>query len=145
MYIFNPSVLNRIEVKPTSIEKEVFPMMASEQELCAFELSGFWMDIGQPKDFLTGKWWFRLNSIEMLENKMLSIEMRLHFVCAGMCLYLTSLRQKNSTSLYQSSDEKRTIVGNVLVHESAKIGVGCRIGPNVTIGPNCVIEDGAYG
>lgn len=55
MYIFNPSVLNRIEVKPTSIEKEVFPSMASEEQLYAFELSGFWMDIGQPKDFLTGE------------------------------------------------------------------------------------------
>lgn len=55
MYIFNPSILERIEVKPTSIEKEVFPFMAKEQQLYAFELSGFWMDIGQPKDFLTGE------------------------------------------------------------------------------------------
>lgn len=54
MYIFNPSILDRIEIKPTSIEKEVFPFMAKEKELYAFELSGFWMDIGQPKDFLTG-------------------------------------------------------------------------------------------
>lgn len=55
IYIFNPSVLDRIEVKPTSIEKEIFPAMAEQQQLFAMELSGFWMDIGQPKDFLTGK------------------------------------------------------------------------------------------
>lgn len=55
MYIFNPSVLSRIELKPTSIEKEVFPMMAQDQQLYAFELAGFWMDVGQPKDFLIGK------------------------------------------------------------------------------------------
>lgn len=54
MYILNPSVLKRIELKPTSIEKEVFPKMCSDKELYAFELQGFWMDIGQPKDFLTG-------------------------------------------------------------------------------------------
>lgn len=54
MYIFNSSILERIEIKPTSIEKEVFPVMAKENQLYAFELSGFWMDIGQPKDFLTG-------------------------------------------------------------------------------------------
>lgn len=47
-------MLSRIELKPTSIEKEVFPFMASDQELYAFELSGFWMDVGQPKDFLIG-------------------------------------------------------------------------------------------
>ena len=56
MYILNPSVLNRIELKPTSIEKEVFPNMAQDGELYALELPGFWMDVGQPKDFLTGKY-----------------------------------------------------------------------------------------
>jgi mannose-1-phosphate guanylyltransferase len=55
MYIFNPSVLSRIELKPMSIEKEVFPFMSNDKQLYAFELNGFWMDIGQPKDFLTGK------------------------------------------------------------------------------------------
>lgn len=28
--------------------------MAQEDELFAFNLPGFWMDVGQPKDFLTG-------------------------------------------------------------------------------------------
>lgn len=55
MYILNPSVLNRIELRPTSIEKEVFPSMAQDGELYAMELPGFWMDVGQPKDFLIGK------------------------------------------------------------------------------------------
>jgi len=54
MYIFNPSILDRIEIRPTSIEKEIFPAMAESNELFAYELEGFWMDIGQPKDFLVG-------------------------------------------------------------------------------------------
>ena len=59
-----------------SLEKEVFPYMAKEEELYAFDLKGvvltvthvqwcqdtlqlivnigFWMDIGQPKDFIVG-------------------------------------------------------------------------------------------
>lgn len=61
IYIFNPSILNRIEIKPTSIEKEVFPIMAKECQLFAFELAGFWMDVGQPKDFLTGE--LKINAI----------------------------------------------------------------------------------
>ena len=40
LYIFKPSVLNRIEIKPTSIEKEVFPYMAREGELYSMELQG---------------------------------------------------------------------------------------------------------
>ena len=40
LYMFNTSILDRIEVKPTSIEKEVFPYMASEGELFCIELKG---------------------------------------------------------------------------------------------------------
>lgn len=59
------------QVKPTSIEKEVFPAMVREGQLFAMELQGFWMDVGQPKDFLT-----------------------------GMCLYLQSLRAKQPHKLH---------------------------------------------
>lgn len=109
MYIFSTSILDRIQVRPTSIEKEVFPFMASDQQLYSMELKGFWMDVGQPKDFLT-----------------------------GMCLYLDSLRDKQSPDLAKGP----CLVGNVIVDPSAKIGANCRIGPNVTIGPDVVIEDG---
>ncbi|KDO35843.1 hypothetical protein CISIN_1g046608mg, partial [Citrus sinensis] len=54
IYLLNPSVLDRIELKPTSIEKEVFPEIAVENKLFAMVLPGFWMDIGQPKDYITG-------------------------------------------------------------------------------------------
>ncbi|KAJ3093264.1 mannose-1-phosphate guanyltransferase [Physocladia obscura] len=54
IYIFNPAVLNRIEERPMSIEKEVFPFMAQDGQIHSMELPGFWMDVGQPKDFLTG-------------------------------------------------------------------------------------------
>lgn len=54
LYIFNPSILSRIELRPTSIEKEIFPHMAADGNLFAFELQGFWMDVGQPKDYLLG-------------------------------------------------------------------------------------------
>lgn len=30
IYLFNTSVLDRIEMKPTSIEREIFPIMAQE-------------------------------------------------------------------------------------------------------------------
>ncbi|KAK6008967.1 nucleotidyl transferase, partial [Ostertagia ostertagi] len=54
LYIFSPSILDRISLRPTSIEKEIFPKMADAGTLFAFVLSGFWMDVGQPKDFLKG-------------------------------------------------------------------------------------------
>ncbi|CAM8957890.1 hypothetical protein QQ045_017512 [Rhodiola kirilowii] len=109
IYLLNPSVLDKIELKPTSIEKEIFPKIAAEEKLYAMTLPGFWMDIGQPKDYIT-----------------------------GLRLYLDSLRKKSPSKLASGSN----VVGNVLVHESAKIGEGCLIGPDVAIGPGCVIESG---
>ncbi|GAB9472953.1 hypothetical protein Gpo141_00010118 [Globisporangium polare] len=54
IYIFNREILDRIQLRPTSIEKEIFPQMAAEGNLFSMVLPGYWMDIGQPKDFLTG-------------------------------------------------------------------------------------------
>jgi mannose-1-phosphate guanylyltransferase len=54
LYIFSKKFLDRVQPIPTSIEREVFPKMASDGELYAFDLEGFWQDIGQPKDYLSG-------------------------------------------------------------------------------------------
>lgn len=112
IYILNPSVLKRIELRPTSIEQETFPAICKDGQLHSFDLEGFWMDVGQPKDFLSGT-----------------------------CLYLSSLTKKGSKKL-TSPNTSYVYGGNVLVDPSAKIGKNCRIGPNVTIGPNVVIGDG---
>lgn len=64
IYIVNPQILNRIQPRPTSIERDVFPQMAQDGELHAFDLKGFWMDVGQPRDYLTGVGLY-LQSLEM--------------------------------------------------------------------------------
>ncbi|KAJ9501699.1 mannose-1-phosphate guanyltransferase [Exophiala xenobiotica] len=112
IYIFNPAILKRIELRPTSIEQETFPAICKDGLLHSFDLEGFWMDVGQPKDFLSGT-----------------------------CLYLSSLAKNNPKALVSPS-ESYVFGGNVMVDPTAKIGKGCRIGPNVVVGPGCVIGDG---
>ncbi len=112
IYILNPSVLSRIELRPTSIEQETFPAMCKDGQLHSFDLEGFWMDVGQPKDFLTGT-----------------------------CLYLSSLT-KNGSKLLTPSSTPYVHIGNVMIDPTAKIGKNCKIGPNVTIGPGVVVGDG---
>lgn len=86
--------------------------MANDLQLHSFDLDGFWMDVGQPKDFLSGT-----------------------------CLYLSSQTKKGSKDLTPPT-VPYVHGGNVLIHPSAKIGKNCRIGPNVTIGPDVVVGDG---
>ncbi|KAJ1920092.1 mannose-1-phosphate guanyltransferase [Tieghemiomyces parasiticus] len=112
IYIFNPTILDRIPLRPTSIEKEIFPVMAADNNLHCFDLAGFWMDVGQPKDFLTGT-----------------------------CLYLASLA-KNAPEKLAPATESYVHGGHVMVHPTAKVGKDCKIGPNVVIGPGVVIGDG---
>lgn len=106
IYILNPSVLNRIELRPTSIEKEVFPFMAADKQLYAFELQNFWMDIGQPKDFLT-----------------------------GMCLYLKYLRSDEPNKLSEGSCIVGNVIVDptAKIGNNCKIGPNVTIGPGVTI------------
>lgn len=106
MYIFSPTILNRIQLRPTSIEKEIFPVMAQEGQLYAMELQGFWMDIGQPKDFLT-----------------------------GMCMYLQSLRHKAPDRLHQGPGIVGNVLvdPSAQIGEKCAIGPNVTIGPGVVI------------
>jgi len=53
--LFNTSIIDRIENRPTSIEREIFPKMSDEGEIYQMVLPGYWMDIGQPHDYLSGQ------------------------------------------------------------------------------------------
>ncbi|KAH9512838.1 hypothetical protein Btru_036719 [Bulinus truncatus] len=106
MYIFSPSMLRRIKLQPTSIEKEVFPQMAEDKNLYAMELQGFWMDVGQPKDFLT-----------------------------GMCMYLSSLKSKQPEKLHQGTGIVGNVLidQTAKIGNNCRIGPNVTIGPNVII------------
>jgi len=117
MYIFNPTILNRIELRPTSIEREIFPKMADAGELYSMVLDGYWMDIGQPKDYLT-----------------------------GMCLHIDSLAAEASEDGDESKAEGAvapTASNKCLIDPTATVADDAVVGPHVVVGPGCVIESGA--
>lgn len=106
LYIFNPKMLTRIELRPTSIEKEIFPRMAQDDDLFAYNLSGFWMDVGQPKDFLT-----------------------------GMGMFLHHLREKHPELLYEGPGIIGNVLVDptATIGEGCRIGPNVVIGPNAVI------------
>ena len=99
--------MRRIELRPTSMEKEIFPAIAKEGLLFSMELPGFWMDVGQPKDFLT-----------------------------GVGLYLTSVSKKTPTRLASGPEFIGHVLvdpsAKIGIH--CKIGPNVVIGPGVVIG-----------
>ncbi|CCW63722.1 unnamed protein product [Phytomonas sp. EM1] len=117
IYIFNKSILSRIPLGRTSIERQIFPKMAIDGELCAYNLEGFWMDIGQPHDFITGM------------SKLLPF--------LDETTYKTKKPHIEETRDGVESHFK--VCGNVLIDPSATIGAGSVIGPDVSIGANCKI------
>jgi mannose-1-phosphate guanylyltransferase len=46
LYLFHTDMIDRIPLRPCSIEREIFPQMAAEKTLYQMELPGYWMDIG---------------------------------------------------------------------------------------------------
>ncbi|CAF0740699.1 unnamed protein product [Adineta steineri] len=106
LYIFNSAILNRIKSRPTSIEKDIFPAMASDDQLYAFELKGFWMDVGQPKDYLT-----------------------------GMGLYLNFVRSTSPDRLSRGNGKVGNVLVDptARIGEQCHIGPNVVIGPGVTI------------
>jgi len=117
IYCLDPKVLERIENRPTSIEKETFPLIAADGKLYAKELDGYWMDVGQPKDYLT-----------------------------GLTLHLASLRRRAPQHLADGShivgnviiDPDVKVGNNCKIGPNVSIGALCKIGDGVRLS-NCVL------
>ncbi|KMZ60866.1 Mannose-1-phosphate guanyltransferase [Zostera marina] len=106
IYLLNPSVLDRIQLRPTSIEKEVFPKISADQGLFAMVLPGFWMDIGQPRDYII-----------------------------GLRLYLESLRNRSSSKLAVGPHIVGNVLvhESVVIGEGCLIGPDVAIGANCVV------------
>jgi mannose-1-phosphate guanylyltransferase len=107
IYIFSASVLDMIEPVPTSMEKEIFPKLSADKKLHSMELPGFWMDVGQPKDFLT-----------------------------GIGLYLTSTSKLDPQALRIGQEFVGHVLVDptAVIGKNCKIGPNVVIGPGVVIG-----------
>ncbi|QPG73064.1 mannose-1-phosphate guanyltransferase [Brettanomyces nanus] len=114
IYVLNPTVLDLIEMRPTSIESETFPLLVEKKQLYSFDLPGYWMDVGQPKDFLT-----------------------------GMCLYLTALSKNHPEELSKGDyvyGGNVLVDPTAKIGKDCKIGPNVVIGPKVVIGDGVRIQ-----
>jgi len=52
--MFNYTLIDKLPKKPCMLESDIFPVLAEDGQLYAKHLDGFWMDVGNPKDFIIG-------------------------------------------------------------------------------------------
>ena len=105
VYALSPRIFDYIPSRRrVSIEREVFPVLARDNELFGYKFNGLWIDVGQPSDFLRG-------------NRLL----------------LKSELQSGQIARSAKIDGRAKIINPVTVGERAKIGENSIVGPNVTL------------
>lgn len=121
MYCMTPAAIAKIEARPTSIERDVFPALVEDAKVAAYDLAGFWADVGQPHDFVSALTpFFR------------------HLRAAD-----AAGRPVHERLAPTPADGAFRVEGNVLIHPTAKIGKGAVLGPDVAIGEGCEVGEGA--
>jgi NDP-sugar pyrophosphorylase family protein len=112
VYALSPEIFDYIPSgRAVSMEREVFPKLAEQKALFGHKVSGLWIDIGKPEDYLQ-------TNIRMLE------------ACAG-------APRKNKFAC----KDPVAIAKGVRVGENSIVGPFTILGKNVTIGKNVQIRD----
>jgi len=119
IYALNPEIFDYIpEGRPVSIEHEIFPKLAEEGKLHGYDFQGYWIDIGEPNDYLKANQ--LLLDIEIEKEKL----------------------GKNVALESETEIHKPCVIGeNVSIGEKSKIGPYVAIGENVSVGKGVLIEN----
>ena len=113
IYIMEPEIFDYIpDEGKVRIETEVFPKLAEEHKLYGFESHGFWMDIGEPQDYLGA------NAMMLTKNS------------------------QNECGENSKIDSSVLIRKPCNFGDNVRIGADCVIGPNVSLGDNVQIGKG---
>jgi len=167
IYLFNVDILSRIELRPTSIEREIFPKMAADKQLYSMVLPGYWMDVGQPKDFLSGMCmhlaYLRKTKVEVLAaacphfigNVLISPEAKVgtnvvlgpDVVIGAGAVIEDGARIKRSTVMEGSKVRAHAFVANSIVGWQSTVGSWSRVtesvlGEDVQIANEILVNEG---
>lgn len=117
IYVFEERMLDLIELRNMSLEREVFPQLAQQRSFYALPLRGFWRDIGLPLDFIE---------------------------CTQLYLQHLHRRGRSSVDEFQLVEDAEGLVGLNLVHPAAElrsqsIGPFCVIHSGVRVGAGAIV------
>jgi mannose-1-phosphate guanylyltransferase len=157
VYVLDPKVFDYIpDGRAVSIEREVFPRLAEENELDGHVFDGLWTDIGKPEDYMElNKMMLRDSGSEMMSSSESSIDVKKPAAFGKD----VSIGQDSTIGPYAILGEKVIVGKNVHISNSiilnaaavsdsaiidgAIIGEGVHIGKNCQLNKGCIIGDHA--
>uniref|UniRef100_A0A915PSG7 mannose-1-phosphate guanylyltransferase n=1 Tax=Setaria digitata TaxID=48799 RepID=A0A915PSG7_9BILA len=163
LYVLSSNVLKRITLRPTSMEKEIFPQMAKIGTLYAFILDDFWMSIGQPRDFLNGTRLY-LQFLHRKQSEVLSSEISVEEIAmihrtaqigqgciigpnviigSGVQIY-DGVCLRDSTILSNCVIKSHSWINGSIIGRKCTIGRWVRIDNTSVLGDDVTVEDELY-
>ena len=150
-YLFEDDIFNYIPMGRSSLEREVFPILAKERKLNGFSFDGYFIDAGTPKSWSLGveasiahqRWksgkridsnWHADNSIDIhgdskVENSMLSTGASITSAHLSKCSLLNNVRVGSNSKLNET-----------LIGRNSTIGENCTL-DNVVVDHNSIVPD----
>jgi mannose-1-phosphate guanylyltransferase len=147
-YVFTRSVIESIpEGRAVSVEREIFPaLLAADQLVMGVVDPGYWLDLGQPMDFVAG-------SVDLVLGNAPSPAVS----APGESLILAGAQVSDSAHIHGGTTVgagsmvgPNTEVNASVIFDSVVIGAGVTIsnsiiGQGAVIGDSCVIHDSVVG
>jgi mannose-1-phosphate guanylyltransferase len=147
-YVFTRSVIESIpQGRAVSVEREIFPaLLASDRKVMGVVDPGYWLDLGQPMDFVAG-------SVDLVLGKAPSPAVTTpgqSLILAGAKISDTALIHGGTTIGAGSIIGPNSDVNASVVFDSVVIGANVTIsnsiiGQGAVIGDSCVIRDSVVG
>jgi mannose-1-phosphate guanylyltransferase len=135
VYVLNPGVVPMIPYgRPVSLEREIFPILASQGKMSGCKHRGFWYDIGKIPDYITANREMlkraEHRTTERPDQKMQSIE----------------VTQPSFVGRECTLERGAKIGPNAILSERVSVGKGATVRDTIvfeqtTLSENCIVED----
>lgn len=153
-YLFEDSIFDYIPKGKSSLERNVFPILAEERQLNGFTFDGYFIDAGTPKSWSLGvqasiankRWkngrrintnWFADDSVQIDKNS----EIEHSMLSTG--TLVESARITKCSLLNDASIGKNSFLNETLVGRNAIIGANCSLN-NVVVDHDSIVPDNTH-
>lgn len=149
VYLFTRQILKYIEERPMSIEKDVLPRMIKERVVKIFDLKGFWMDIGQPKDYVLGNTLYHINnpSAQMIDKTARispSAIIGKNTTIGPNVEIEDGVEIENSIVFEGACIKKNALIADSIIGWGTTVGRWSRIEDYSVLGANVSVQEGIY-